>query len=91
MRSGAGAGIAQSAQQLEKRDLIPYGSSDFPIFHCIHTDSGTRTSFYPTSTGRSLPGAKATGREADHVPPSGARIMNVRGYTAISPYVFSGA
>jgi hypothetical protein len=46
-------------------------------------------SFYPVGKGRFFPpGVKRSGREPDHLPPTGAEIKKTRIYTSNFLYVF---
>jgi len=49
-------------------------TGNFSLHHRIQNGSGTHTASYPTGTRGSFPGGKASGREADHSPPSSAEV-----------------
>jgi hypothetical protein len=44
------------------------------LLHSVQIDPGAHPASYPMGTGASFPGGKATGREADHSPPSSAEV-----------------
>jgi hypothetical protein len=48
----------------------------FSLLHSMQTNSGAFPAAYSMSTGRTFPGDKAQGREADHSPPSSVEVKN---------------
>jgi hypothetical protein len=59
---------------IEVRSLT---GTDFSSSPCIQTGSGAHPASYPMGTGGSFPGGKARlGRDADHSPPSSAKVKN---------------
>jgi hypothetical protein len=59
---------------LDGQGLIPFRDKSF--LHSIQTSSGAHPASYPVGTGVLSPGAKSPGREADHSPPSNAKVKN---------------
>jgi hypothetical protein len=55
-----------------------------------HTGSGAHPASYPVGTGVFSPEVKWLGHEADHLPPSSAKVKNAWSYTSIPPYFFMG-
>jgi len=51
----------------------------------LQTGSGAHPASYQTATRGSIPRGKASGHEADHSPPSSAKVKNVWSYTSIPP------
>jgi hypothetical protein len=75
-----GAGVAQSAQCLttDWRAGVrsPTETEDFSSNLCVHTGSGAHPASYTMGTGGSFPGGKVRpGRDADHSPPSSAKVQ----------------
>jgi hypothetical protein len=64
---------------------FPAGAENFSLRHRVHTGFGTHTAYYLMGTGNSFPGGKAAGREADHSPPSSAKVKNECSYTSAPP------
>jgi hypothetical protein len=55
----------------------PTEAEDFSSSPCVKTGSGAHPASYPMGTGGSFPGGKARpGRDADHSPPSSAKVKN---------------
>jgi hypothetical protein len=55
----------------------PTGAEDFSSSPCVQTGSGAYPAFYSMGTGGSFPRGKARpGRDADHSPPSSAKVKN---------------
>jgi hypothetical protein len=55
----------------------PAGAKDFSSSLCVQTGSGAHPASCPMGTGGPFPGAKARpGRDADHPPPSRAKVVN---------------
>jgi hypothetical protein len=53
------------------------GAEDFSSSPCVQTGSGAHPASYPVGTGGPFPGGKARpGRDADHSPPSSAKVKN---------------
>jgi hypothetical protein len=51
--------------------------ADFSSSPCVQTGPGAHPAPYPLGTGDSFPGGKARpGRDADHSPPSSAKVKN---------------
>jgi hypothetical protein len=67
--------------------LIPSSGREgtFSLHHHIQTSSGANTGTYPLGTGGSFPGIKQPWHEADHSPPSNAKVKNVWRYTSTPP------
>jgi hypothetical protein len=58
-------------------EVQPPTGADFSSSPCIQTGSGAHPASYPMGTGGSFPGGKVRpGRDADHSPPSSAKVMN---------------
>jgi hypothetical protein len=62
---------------------VPVGTGNFSLHHRVQTGSGVRPASYPMGTRGSLPGG-----EADHSPPSGAKVKNTWSYTSTPQYAF---
>jgi hypothetical protein len=58
------------------------GEIYFSLLHTVQTESGAHPASCPMDSGLSFPGGKATGREANHSPPSSVDVKN---YVAIPP------
>jgi len=56
----------------------------------VQTSSGSHPASYPIGTRGSSLGAKATGREADHSPPSSAEFKNAWSYNSTLPIRLHG-
>jgi hypothetical protein len=56
------------------RFRFPAGAGNFSLHHRVQNGSGAHPASYPMATRGSFPGCKATGREADHSPPSSATV-----------------
>jgi hypothetical protein len=55
----------------------PAGARDFSCNLCVQTGSGAHPASCTLGTGGPLPGGKARpGRDADHSPPSSAKVVN---------------
>jgi hypothetical protein len=56
---------------------FPAEANDFSSSLCVQTGSGTHPASYTMGTGGPFPGGKARpGRDADHSPPSSAKVVN---------------
>jgi hypothetical protein len=53
---------------------FPVGAGNFSLRHRVQTGSGTYPASYPMGNGGFLIGVKRPGREADHLPPSSAKV-----------------
>jgi hypothetical protein len=69
------------------RVRFPEGAGNFSLHHCVHNDSGVHPASYPMGTTGSFPGGKAARHEADHSPPSSAKVKNAWSYTSTPQYV----
>jgi hypothetical protein len=55
----------------------PAGAEDFSSSLCVQTGSWAHPTSYTMGTGGPFPRGKArTGRDADHSPPSSAKVVN---------------
>jgi hypothetical protein len=55
----------------------PAGAKDFSSILCVQTGSGAHPASCTMGTGDPFPGGKARpGRDADHLPPSSAEVVN---------------
>jgi hypothetical protein len=55
----------------------PTGAEDFSSILCVQTGSGAHPASCTMGTGGPFPGGKARpGRDADHLPPSSAEVVN---------------
>jgi hypothetical protein len=63
------------------------GGKDISFCHYVQTSSGAQPAFYLMGTERSFPSVKWPGQEADHSPPSSAKVKNAWSYTSTPPYV----
>jgi hypothetical protein len=52
----------------------PDRAGNFSLQHHVQTGSGAHPPFYPLGTRGSFPGVKQLGSEADHSPPSSAKV-----------------
>jgi hypothetical protein len=66
------------------------GPGNFSLDHCIQTSSRANPISYSMGTRGSFPGVKWPGHEADHSPPSSAKVKNVWSYTSTSPIRLHG-
>jgi hypothetical protein len=63
-------------------------AEDFSSSPCIQTSSGAHPASYPMGIWGSFPGGKARpGRDADHSPPSSAKVKNEQELYLLSPHV----
>jgi hypothetical protein len=60
-------------QAIEVRS--PAGPKDFSSSLCVQTISEAHPASCPVGTGGSFPGGKASGRDAEHSPPSSAEVV----------------
>jgi hypothetical protein len=68
--NGTGGNRAIEVQSLAE-------ARDFSSNLCVQTGFGAQPASYPLGTGGPFPGHKARpGRDADHSPPSSAKVMN---------------
>jgi hypothetical protein len=56
------------------RVRFPVGAGNFSLHHCVQNGSGAHPASYAMGTRGSFPGVKWPAREADHSPPSRAKI-----------------
>jgi hypothetical protein len=69
---------------LDDRGSIPDRGRGF--FFCVQTGSGAHPASCPMGTGGTFPGGKARpGRDADHSPPSSAKVDNEYELYLLSP------
>jgi hypothetical protein len=54
----------------------------------VETGSGAHPAFYPMGTGALSPVIKRCEREADHSPPTSAKVKKTRIYTSTPPYAY---
>jgi hypothetical protein len=66
---------------------VPVGSRIFTT-QIVQTGSGVHATSYTMGTRDSFPGVKRPRREADHSPPTNAKVKNMWIYTSTPPYVF---
>jgi hypothetical protein len=56
---------------------FPVGAKDFSSILCVQTGSGAHPASCPMGTGGPFPGGNARpGRDANHLPPSSAEVVN---------------
>jgi hypothetical protein len=72
---------------LKVRFLV--GAVNFSLFHHVKTGSGAHIASYPVGTGGSFSGVKWLECEADHSPPSSAKVKSVWRYTS-TPVLLQG-
>jgi hypothetical protein len=81
------AGVAQSIQRLryrlDNRGSIPGRGRDSFLCHRVQADSGSHLASYSMGTVGLFP----WGSEADHSPPSSAKVKNTWSYTSTPPHV----
>jgi hypothetical protein len=79
-RSRVSSGSTESDYGLDDLAIgvrSPAGAEDFTSILCVQTGSGAHPASCPMGTGGPFPGGKsAAGRDADHLPPSSADIVN---------------
>jgi len=63
---------------------------DFNLHHHVQTSSGAHPASYPAGTGASFPGVKQLESEADHSPPSTAKVKEAWNYTTTPPIHLHG-
>jgi hypothetical protein len=66
---------------------IPGRVKKFSLLQIVQTGSGVHQTSYKMGTGGSFLGVKRQGREADHSPPTSAKVKKMWIYTFILPYV----
>jgi hypothetical protein len=74
---GQRAVIAQLGYGLDDRGSgvrFPAGAGNFSLSHRVQNGSGAHPASYPMGTRGSFPRVKQPGREADHSPPSSAKV-----------------
>jgi hypothetical protein len=75
-----GAGVAQSVVSdygLDDRASIPGRGNGFLLMLCVQTGYEAHSASCTMGTGGRFPGSKARpGRDADHSPPSSAKVEN---------------
>jgi len=59
---------------MDDRSSMPGSGRNFSIFHRAQTRSGSLAASYPMGTGGSSLSVKRPEREADHSPPTSARL-----------------
>jgi hypothetical protein len=65
---------------------VPAETKDFSTFLCVQTGSEAHPASCTMCTGDPFPGRKARpGRDADHLPPSSAEVMNEKELYLLSP------
>jgi hypothetical protein len=83
------SGYGLDGQAIEVRS--PVGAKDSSSSICVQTGSEAHPGSCPMGTGGSFPGGKARpGREADHLPPSSAEIVNEQQLYFLSPKSLHG-
>jgi hypothetical protein len=70
---------------------FPAGTGNFSLHRRVQNGSGAHPASYPTLTRGSFPGGRAAGHEADHSPPSSAKVKNAWSYTSAPPIRLHGA
>jgi hypothetical protein len=63
---------------------VPEGAVYFSLHHCVQTGSGA----HPVGTRGSFPGVKWPGCEADHSPPSNAKVKKYVVLPLLPQYAF---
>jgi hypothetical protein len=66
------------------------GAGNFSLHHHVQNGSGVHPASYPIGTRGFFPGVKRPGREADHSPPSSAKVKNAWSYTSTPPVRLHG-
>jgi hypothetical protein len=65
----------------------PTGTEDFSSSPCVQTGSGAHPASYPMGTGGPFPGGEVRpGRDADHSPPSSAKVKYEYELYLLSPH-----
>jgi len=64
------------------------GKRFFSLHYYIWTSSGVHSASYPTNTRHLSLGVKWPRHEADHSPPSSAKVKNVSSYTSTTTFIF---
>jgi hypothetical protein len=72
------------------RIRFPAGAGNFSLHHRVQNGSGAHPASYPMGNGALSVGVKRQGREADHSPPSSAKVKNVWSCTSTSPIHLHG-
>jgi hypothetical protein len=80
VRSRVSSGSIVSDYGLDNRTIgvrSPEGAKDFSSSLCVQTGSGAHPASCTMGAGGPFPGGKARpGRDADHSPPSSAKVVN---------------
>jgi hypothetical protein len=89
-----GARIAQLVQQMAMRwtteapKFESWKGQEYSLLHIVQTGSGFHSTPYRMGTGSLSLGVKQQGREADHSPPTSAKVKTMWIYTFTTPYAF---
>jgi hypothetical protein len=67
---------------------VPAGAGNFSVHYCVQASSGVHQASYPVGIRGSSPGSKAVRHEADHPPPSSAKVKIVWSCTFAPQYAF---
>jgi hypothetical protein len=87
--------IAQSVQGLasgktaEGSEFESRSGQDLSPLHVVQTGSGDHPIPIQRVLGAFSPGIKRPGRDADHLPPTSAEVINTWIYTSTPPYIFT--
>jgi hypothetical protein len=66
----------------------PKCSGNFSLHHRVQTGSGANPAFFPMGTRVAFLGVKRPGHEADHSPPTSAKVKNAGAIPPLSQYAF---
>jgi hypothetical protein len=72
------------------RVRFPVGDGNFSLHHHVQNGSRAHPASYPMDTRGSFPGVEWPGHEADHSPPSSAKVKNAWSYTSTPPIRLHG-
>jgi hypothetical protein len=84
--SSVGIALGYRLDDRGSRVRLPAGAGNFSLHHRVQNGSGAHPA--PWVPGALSLGVKRPGREADHSPPSSAKVKNTWSYTSTPQYVF---
>jgi len=66
--------LGYGLDNLGSRVQFPVEAGNFSLHHCVQNGSEAHPASYPVGTRGSFPGVKQPGHEADHSPPTSAKV-----------------
>jgi hypothetical protein len=83
--SSVGIALGYGLDDRGSRVRLPAGAGNLSLHHNVQNGSGAHPASYLMVPGALSLGLKRPGREADHSPPSSAKVNNVWSYTSTPP------